>query len=395
MEAQMACCGKTVVRANQPDSRPGCILCRIWLILTREKTPEGDPCVVVPGHIVRKPDPCIYDQFLLMQLGQPVTWDNPDVRIFLHGVEQYTYDLTADTEYDVEITVHNASRDKPANGTGVDVRWIEFGAGSQIRHPLAVLTANVPVWPGTAVVGTKWRTPAVPGHYCIEVELSHPNDGNPSNNRGWNNTQVHAAQSPVDRSIRVFNRYVDGCPTVKEGGGPWLRPHRVFLGWGILGAVAGLLFHHGAMEGAHGLQAIVPRLTAVVAGYVALSILGLFSESIYAWIVRGVRKQRGENPRTDRVSCNLVEIKVDSYEFDDKVGKDFDPNAAFHDKAPVWPAQVTPASFVFGPAEAYRDVMLHVDAPDHAGPPGHFNVSVWQGGVPSGGVTITITTGGH
>jgi hypothetical protein len=44
----------------------------------------------IPGRIISKPDPCIYSQFLLMQLDQPVTWDNPDVHIFLNGVEQDT-----------------------------------------------------------------------------------------------------------------------------------------------------------------------------------------------------------------------------------------------------------------------------------------------------------------
>jgi hypothetical protein len=33
-------------------------------------------------------------------------------------------------------------------------------------------------------------------------------------------------------------------------------------------------------------------------------------------------------------------------------------------------------------------------APNAPGPAGHFNLSVWQGGVPTGGVTIEITTGG-
>jgi hypothetical protein len=346
----MACCGKTSDRKHEAGRWPGCVLCRILCVLTREpKTPEGDPCVVFPGHVIRKPDPCIYSQFLLMQLGQPVTWDNPDVRILLNGVEQYTYDLTAGTEYDLEITVHNASRDKPADGTTVDVRWIEFGAGAQIRHPIAALLANVPIWPGTSVVTTKWRTPDTPGHYCIEVELSHGNDGNPANNRGWNNTQVHAASSPVDRSVRVFNHYPEECPPVKEGGGPWLRPHRVFLGWGVLGAIAALLLRHYIPEG----TAPVPAMLALIAaGYVVLSLVGLAAESIYAWIRRRSNAQRAENPRPDRVGCHLVEVKVDSYTFDDKIGKDFDPAVGFQGKPPAWPATVTPASFVFAPGEA-------------------------------------------
>lgn len=369
----------------------GGILCRIWCILTEEKTPEGDSCVVFPGHVIRKPDPCIYSQFLLMQLEQPVSWDNPDIRIFRGGVEQDTYNLTAGTDYDLEITVHNSSRDKPANGTSVDVQWIEFGAGGQVRHPIAALAADVPIWPGTDVVATGWRTPDTPGHYCIEVELSHPDDGNPANNRGWNNTQVYAANSPFDREIRIFNRYPDECPPVKEGGGPWVRPHRVFAGWGLLGATAAPLLEHRVSNDAPLMLAI---LGLVAAGYVAASAVGLAAESSFAWMKRRRRRQRGENPRTDRVDCHLVQLALDSYEFEDDVGKEFDPETAFVGQGPTWPASLDPASFVFQPGEAFRDVQLHVDAPDAPGLVGHFNVSAFQGGVPSGGITITATTGG-
>lgn len=368
-------------------------LCRIWHIITREpKTPEGDPCVRFPGHIIRKPDPCIYSQFLLMQLDQPVTWDNPDVGIFLDGVEQYTYNLTADTEYTLRITVHNSSRDKPALGTTVHVRWVEFGAGGRVRHTIDSLSADVPVWPGTTTVTTAWRTPATPGHYCIEVELHHPDDGNPANNRGWNNTQVHAASSPVHRPIRVFNQYPDGCPPVREGGGPRLRPERVFWGWGTMGAVAGgFLF----AVGPEAWDPLLRLLALVAAGYVLLSLLGLLGESVYAWIKRG-RRARDAKGRDDvqPLSCRLVEIGVDSYEFDDDVGKDFDPAVAFQGKAAIWNARVEPPSFLFADGEVSRDVELIVDAPDDPGPPGVFNVSVRQGGLPSGGATVTVTRGG-
>jgi hypothetical protein len=327
-----------------------------------------------------------------MRLQQPVTWDNPDVRILLNGVEQNSYNLTAGTTYTVEITVHNSSRDKPATGTAVYVRWIEFGAGSQTRHTIATLSADVPIWPGVAVVQTTWRTPDTPGHYCIEVELQHPNDGNPSNNLGWNNTQVYAASSPVHRPVRIFNQYPNGCPPVREGGGPYLRPHRVFAGWGVLGAVAGGFAYK---LGPQSWDPFVRFLAMVALGYAALVILGLLSESIYAWIKRS-RRRDDEKPTRDRrrTPCNLVQIDVDSYEFEDKVGKDFDPNAAFQGKAPLWSARVEPAQFLFATGEAYRDVELIVDAPDEPGPPGVFNVNVRQGGVPTGGVTIIVTRGG-
>jgi hypothetical protein len=89
-----------------------------------------------------------------------------------------------------------------------------------------------------------------------------------------------------------------------------------------------------------------------------------------------------------------VAIDVDSYTFSDGSGKAFDPEAAFTGKAPMWGAHVVPNTFAFAPAEAYRDVELRLDAPDEPGPPGAFNVNVWQGGVPAGGVTILVTRGG-
>jgi hypothetical protein len=189
-------------------------LCKA-LIVIFNKRKTGDPCVYFPERVINRPDPCIYDQFLLMQLGRPVTWDNPDVAILLGGVEQYTYDLAPNTQYELRITVHNSSTKKPALGTAVDVRWIEFGAGGQVRHAIAALVADVPVWPGVAVVQTPWRTPPTPGHYCIEVELSHPQDGNPASNLGWNNTQVKAAASEVQTPIRIFNRGVGGQSPVR------------------------------------------------------------------------------------------------------------------------------------------------------------------------------------
>ncbi|MDB5069093.1 MAG: hypothetical protein JWM87_204 [Candidatus Eremiobacteraeota bacterium] len=198
-------------------------LCRVWIIITHQRK-GGDDCVYFPERVINRPDPCIYSQFLLMQLKQPVTWDNPDVAIFKGGVEQYTYGLTVDTQYDVAVTVHNTSLEKAALGTKVSVRWIEFGAGGLVRHPIDELVANVGVYPATAVVATTWRTPATPGHYCIEVQLAHPNDGNPANNLGWNNTQVLAAHSEARTPVRIFNRHV-GAPRREEQavhrGPPW------------------------------------------------------------------------------------------------------------------------------------------------------------------------------
>jgi len=331
-----------------------------------------------------------------MALNQPVTWDSPDVHIFLGGVEQYTYNLTTGITYTVQITVHNSSRLKPANGTSVDVRWIEFGAGGQTRHHINTLTANVPVWPGTAVVSTPWRTPDVPGHYCIEIELYHPNDGNPANNRGWNNTQVYAAHSAVERPIRIFNRYPKGCPPVLEGGGPILRPHRVFLGWGVLGAVLSGLFLRNL--GPHSWPTLARIGLALAGGYLVLAVIGLLAESTYAWIKRSrgriaaeAKRSRDEERRRG-IPCNLVEIEVDSYTFEDQLGKNFDPDVGFRGKGPVWPARVEPSSFLFLEGEAYRDVKFVGPGDANAG---KHRVLGWVlGGATLGGVLAYFNAAG-
>src|SRR5438270_10417493 len=50
-----------------------------WL-RRREDDPRKCP-TDIPGHIRRKPDPCLYSQSYLMQQGIPVTWDNPDIQL--------------------------------------------------------------------------------------------------------------------------------------------------------------------------------------------------------------------------------------------------------------------------------------------------------------------------
>jgi hypothetical protein len=361
----------------------GAWFCKLLVILLGRRK-GGDDCVYIPEQVINRPDPCLYSQFLLMQLGLPVTWDNPDVALFLNGVEQYTYDLVVDTEYDVVVTVHNSSRRKPALGTGVDIAWIEFGAGSQIRHPIVTLPANVPIWPGTTNVTTKWRTPASPGHYCIEVQLSHPDDGNPSNNRGWNNTQVKQAASQVQNPIRIWNRWPDGCPTIAEGGDEVVWP-RVLVGYGLFGLMAGpwlarvLLPQVGFGE----------DLASIGIGWLWGAAVGFVAETIRASI-GGRRSRREGRARPGRQACNVVELTVDSYRFKDATGKDADPHGMFAPRPPAWPARLDPATFAFGPGEAYRDVLLIVDAPDGPGPAEVFNVNARQDGMATGGVSVII-----
>jgi hypothetical protein len=299
--------------------RPGCLglLWRILRVLVG-KRPGDSGCVYVPGRLTDRPDPCIYDQFMLMALGLPVTWANPDVAILLGSVPQNTYDLTASTTYDVVVTVHNSSRTRSAPGTRVDMWWMEYGAGGAVKHDVGTQFVGVPVWPGVAQAHFAWTTPSAPGHYCLEIQLFHPDDADPSNNRGQNNTQVYAAHSQVKGPIRIFNAFPDEAPAA-------------------------------------------PLPSALVA----------------------------KRPPVPRHGANVT-ITVDGYVFVDAIGKRADPDQMFAPRDAAWPARVEPAQFTFDPGERYRDVMLIVDAPDGPGPSETFNVSVRQGGAPTGGVTVTI-----
>lgn len=80
------------------------------------RRPSPADCQPVPSHTYRRPDPLIYDQYYLMGLGFPVTWDNPDIRIERAGVAVDPHNLQPDTEYEVVAQVWNGSSTAPAIG---------------------------------------------------------------------------------------------------------------------------------------------------------------------------------------------------------------------------------------------------------------------------------------
>ena len=168
---------------------------RICDVLVRRKFPRN--CVTLPFRLTRRPDPCIYSQFFLMDSGLAVTWDNPNVRILLNGVEQDTYNLQAGTQYQVRIGTLNASPYFDSVATHVEVNLLSFGIGAPTPSPITTYSVDIPA--GTTDPGIvrqiDWTSPQDPGHYCIQVIVSHPDDINLSNNEGWNNTEVRAVSA--------------------------------------------------------------------------------------------------------------------------------------------------------------------------------------------------------
>jgi len=164
-------------------------------------------CAVVRPDVYKRADPLIYSQFYLMEQGLAVTWDNPDIQLFEKGVAVSSASLKADTDYDVVATVYNNSTEAPAVGMPVEFSFRTFGVGAALI-PIGKRTIDLPVKGSPqhpAKAKLTWHTPAVSGHYCLLVRLVWPDDANPKNNLGQENTNVGVAASPAVFKFPVRN----------------------------------------------------------------------------------------------------------------------------------------------------------------------------------------------
>lgn len=168
----------------------------------------------VPEHVKRKPDPCIYSQIYRMSQGLSVTWNNPDILIEEPGLGPVpSSQLRPDQDYIVRAKISNAASD-PALATEVRCYYRPWSFNSPDLVPVElnldgtekVDVVHIMPW-GHATASFKWHTPSDPGHYCIRVECQHPDDKNPNNNIGQENTNVIAAAAgdSVEVSPMLFN----------------------------------------------------------------------------------------------------------------------------------------------------------------------------------------------
>lgn len=202
------------------------LLVRLWRARSFYPEESDDGCPPIPEALVRRPDPCIYSQKLLLEQGLPVTWNNPDIWIAPAAdpaaVMPDSYHLTEDTDYLVTVRVHNASTDA-ALGVRVRLRHRSWGFNVPDLRPVETDGAGqevsrfVDVAPmGSSLTVFHWHTDALPPgevkHYCLQASLEHPLDVNPANNVGQENTNVYAANpghvtpgEVVDVTIPLFN----------------------------------------------------------------------------------------------------------------------------------------------------------------------------------------------
>jgi hypothetical protein len=186
-----------------------CLVLLLKLFKNQSRKSQGDkadrgyrqsrkPCAKVSSKIYRRPDPLIYCQKLLMSQGFAVTWDNPDIQLVLKGVQVPSSSISPDTEYEIVARIWNGSTSAPAVNMPVRFSYLNFGMGT-ISVPIGEVRVDLPVKGAVghpAFARIQWRTPSVPGHYCIQVNLIWDDDANPANNLGQENVDVKPLNSP-------------------------------------------------------------------------------------------------------------------------------------------------------------------------------------------------------
>lgn len=173
----------------------------------RDRRAARVPCVPIDRPEYVRPDPLIYAQFYLMKLGLSVTWNNPDIQLYLSGVPVSSSLLKPGTNYEVRARIWNNSFTAPVAHMPVHFSYLDFGAGT-ISVPIDSTFVDLGVKGGAnhpAFASVIWKTPVTPGHYCIQVRLDPPDDLNWENNLGQENTNVGESHSPVVFTFRLRN----------------------------------------------------------------------------------------------------------------------------------------------------------------------------------------------
>lgn len=183
------------------------ILAGICRFHRRGKVSPPNRCIPIHDPAFVRPDPLIYDQYYLTSLGLAVTWDNPDIQLYLNGAPVPSTQLLAGTTYEVVAQVWNNSTDAPVINMPVAFSFLEFGVGTT-SVPIGATQIDLGVkgganCPSPAVMS--WTTPATPGHYCLQVLLQPVDDTNTQNNLGQENTDVGTAHSPAVFTFTLRN----------------------------------------------------------------------------------------------------------------------------------------------------------------------------------------------
>lgn len=181
-------------------------VCKRWHRHEKDPDKQGT-CFPVDHPAFVRPEPLLYSQRALMAQGLAVTWDNPDIQLFLGGVPVSSTQLQTSTTYDVQVRVWNNSLEAPVIHMPVHLSFLDFGIGN---GPIAIGSTTIDVGvkgssSQPAVVSVQWTTPPTPGHYCLQALLDPVDDLDFTNNLGQENTDVAQAASPAEFTFTLRN----------------------------------------------------------------------------------------------------------------------------------------------------------------------------------------------
>jgi hypothetical protein len=126
----------------------------------------------------KRPDPAIYSQLQRLSLGQPASWESPDIQT--NWWDEWRF-MDA-----IQVRVRNESSEASAVNTLVQVRWAPFGIGTPFTS-LGDQLINLGYAPDARDLAFPIddAVRALGNDVAIEVRISHPHDRVAANNRGF------------------------------------------------------------------------------------------------------------------------------------------------------------------------------------------------------------------
>lgn len=140
-----------------------------------------------------------------LHAGDNPIWNNPDIQLYDTGGNAVaSNDLHVGEQYTIKSKVHNDTN-FAAQNVRVTIKAANFGLG-QPDNVWNVIGTDTLAVPANAVseAEIQW-VPSSTGHLCIVGEIYHIEDINGDNNRGQENTDVGAANSPVEIPFELWN----------------------------------------------------------------------------------------------------------------------------------------------------------------------------------------------
>lgn len=158
----------------------------------KQRRKRSQCCRIGTDAPPKRPDPAIYSQPRRLALGQPTSWESPDIQT--NWWDDWRF-MDA-----IEARIHNQSSESSAVNVLVRMRWAPFGIGT-VFESLGDQMISLGLAPDAKLISfpTSAALRELGNDVSIEVSISHPHDKDASNNVGYQ--AIHGVRtSQVGRS---------------------------------------------------------------------------------------------------------------------------------------------------------------------------------------------------